>query len=118
MGPNAARNRGAEETRSEWLAFVDDDDLWAPTKLARQVGVATDGGSQWVYAGSVNVDDDLWIIHGRAPPDAEVVMATLRRSNAIRGGGSNVIVRRALEEIGGFDERFSRCEDWDCGSGL
>jgi glycosyltransferase involved in cell wall biosynthesis len=75
-------------------------------------------GRSGVYAGSVNVDDDLRIIHGRPPPDAEVVMATLRRSNAIPGGGANVIVRRwAFAEVGGFDECFSPCEDWELWSG-
>jgi len=36
-GVNAARNTGAEATSSEWLAFTDQDDLWLPQKLQRQM---------------------------------------------------------------------------------
>jgi hypothetical protein len=37
QGLSATRNTGAAAARGEWLAFVDDDDLWAPRKLERQV---------------------------------------------------------------------------------
>ena len=36
-GAPAARNAGAAQAQSEWLAFCDSDDLWLPTKLQRQI---------------------------------------------------------------------------------
>jgi glycosyltransferase involved in cell wall biosynthesis len=36
QGPGAARNRGINEAKGEWLAFIDNDDLWLPQKLEWQ----------------------------------------------------------------------------------
>ncbi len=38
-GPAVARNRGAAAARGEIIAFQDSDDLWKPTKIARQVAL-------------------------------------------------------------------------------
>jgi glycosyltransferase involved in cell wall biosynthesis len=113
-GVSAARNRGAAEASGEWLAFLDDDDLWAPDKLVRQLGAAQTDGCDWAYVGSVNIGEHGEIVSGRPPLPPEETVAALRRYNAIPGGGSNVVVRRTTwVEAGPFDTRLRNTEDWE-----
>jgi glycosyltransferase involved in cell wall biosynthesis len=113
-GVSAARNRGAAEAHGEWLAFVDDDDLWAPDKLVQQIHAAQTAGRDWAYAGSVNITDRGHVVYGRPPLSPEDVVAALPRYNAIPGGGSNVVMRRATWMlVGPFDTRLRNTEDWE-----
>jgi glycosyltransferase involved in cell wall biosynthesis len=114
LGVSTARNRGAAQARGEWVAFTDDDDLWAPDKLARQVQAAEATGRDWAYAGSVNITDGFRIIHGVPPLPPEEVAAAVPHYNAVPGGGSNVVVRReTLRRVGPFDVRLLNTEDWE-----
>ena len=113
-GVSAARNRGIAAARGDWIAFCDDDDLWSPDKLARQLTAAERSRAHWAYAGDVNIDDRLRVLSGGPPPEPEAVLTLLPRWNPLASGGSNVIVRsEALATVGGFDPALRRTEDWD-----
>jgi len=112
-GVSAARNRGVEDAQGEWLAFIDDDDLWAPEKLARQIEAARDARRDWAYTGAVNILNNR-IVSARRPPPPDDVVAALPHYNPIPGGGSNVVIRRpAWQQVGPFDARLNSAEDWE-----
>ncbi len=114
QGVSAARNAGIAAARGEWVAFCDDDDLWAPDKLARQLRSAREARRAWAYTGAVSVDSRLRILGGSPPRPPEQVARLLRRFNAVPGGGSNVVVRRdALARAGDFDVQLRNTEDWE-----
>jgi glycosyltransferase involved in cell wall biosynthesis len=49
-GAAAARNRGADAAKGEWLAFLDADDLWTPRKLESQIAAAeADPGLDMIF---------------------------------------------------------------------
>jgi glycosyltransferase involved in cell wall biosynthesis len=113
-GVSAARNRGAAAARGVWIAFCDDDDVWAPDKLNQQLHAASDRKPDWVYTGSVNVDVAGRVVGGTLPLPPSQVVTLLPRRNVVPGGGSGVLVhRRLLESAGPFDARLRNTEDWD-----
>ena len=114
QGVSAARNRGVAAAAGRWLAFCDDDDLWAPDKLARQLAAAQETGRSWVYVGEVRIDRHGRIIAATSPPAPERVAARLPHWNLVPGGCSSVMASRAALAVAGpFDTGLRNLADWD-----
>jgi glycosyltransferase involved in cell wall biosynthesis len=113
-GVAQARNAGIVAAQGAWVAFLDDDDLWSPRKLRRQLDAAGEIGASFVYAGAAWLDERRHFLHALAPPDPDGLAARLLRGNEIWAGGSNVVVRTEVaRRLGGFDERLFQLADWD-----
>jgi glycosyltransferase involved in cell wall biosynthesis len=114
IGGAASRNHGVADASGRWLAFIDDDDLWAPDKLIQQVQEAEALRRDWAYSGAVVINAATEITRVQYPMPATMTVKALRQYDAVPGGGSNVIVRRAtLQQTGAFDTRLPILTDWE-----
>jgi len=108
LGAAEARNRAMKSVKTDWVAFLDDDDVMYPQHLKLCARYATLTGVDVVYPG-YDCDDDPVNCFG-LPFDAGL----LRQRNYIP---VTVLARTELvRAAGGFQERTDEngdpCEDW------
>ncbi|HMM81114.1 MAG TPA: glycosyltransferase family A protein [Pyrinomonadaceae bacterium] len=118
QGVGAARNKGAEIATGEFLAFLDADDYWAPTKLEKQLAVfESDPEIGLVHCGFQNVDADSKLLDANlSGSEGWVADKLLRFEPSITApGGTTMIRREGFWSVGGYDANpnLHPSEDWD-----
>jgi len=112
-GANAARNFGASMAQSEWIAFLDDDDVWLSDKIHRQIAalsklqpslqpIAALCSYRFLSNGEVHA----------GPSTGVVSLNKLKRGNPYCGA-SGLIVKTDVVQEQRFDESLPCGQDWD-----
>lgn len=121
-GLSHARNTGIKQSEAQYLAFLDADDIWYPTKLEKQVQVFTQ--SPYTRLGMVYCAYDIIDTNGALTNDYKIsrirkhirgdVYKEMLHANYMIASGSGVLALRECFGVAGlFDEQLRALEDWD-----
>lgn len=116
QGLSGARNTGIAHASCEYIAFLDADDLWEPTKLEKQVKCLDENPEVGLVYTWVALMDESSQPTGRTfKSDAEgYVWKQLIESNIVGCGSVAMVRRQCFEQCGVFDRNLrSFVEDWD-----
>jgi glycosyltransferase involved in cell wall biosynthesis len=123
QGIAGSRNTGVRLARGKYLAFLDGDDLWDPSKVSAQVraaelhpeaGLIASNGVQ--FSGTGIVRDSLLpdsMLTSDTTPTIGRFMETLLAENFIPTTSQVMIPSAVLAEVGESDPRIPRASDYD-----
>ena len=114
-GLAAGRNTGVAAARSRWIAFVDDDDVWRPGKLAVQLAMArgSDRPDATIWASRmVHIDGTDRVDESPVPADHLARWPACLLGSTITPSGA-MLSRTLFERVGGFDERLAEASAYE-----
>ncbi|MGJ4892945.1 glycosyltransferase family 2 protein [Bradyrhizobium sp. HKCCYLS3077] len=115
-GSAAARNIALKAATSEYVAFLDDDDLWTSNHIRRHLQLLASMPELGMVVGQIiNTDPQRQPIYGPWPPHVPEggALVKLMLSGYFPQIGATVVKTSVREAIGLFDERLIGGQDWD-----
>jgi len=119
VGGSRARNEGVSIARGEWIAFLDDDDLWLPQKLQKQLAMArASNSSDPIVACKVVArtpgGDVVWPRKLPTEPLSEYLLArdTWSQGEGLLQTSTLLATRKLLQKIR-FKDGLRKHQDWD-----
>ena len=116
-GGNYARNLGVLASSGDYIAFLDDDDEWMPTKIEKQLMVSKTTGARFVYCGrmytydgkkAITRDD---IMNIQKFPEGDLSFESIIRTITVTS--TMLIEKQVLIDSGLFDENLSAWQDYE-----
>ena len=111
-----ARNHAIRQAKGEWLAFLDQDDIWLPRKLQQQMALA-DSNTGMIYGRAIQFypsgkERDYDYSHEFQPlPDGDI-FAQLFIHGCFIAMSSAVLRRSAVEQVGPVPESIQTVPDY------
>ena len=114
QGQGAARNRGLAEAQGEFVALLDDDDLWPPDKLAWQTASLRENPHAGMVVGPADlIDTATGQTMSRMPFLPEITLELLFQGNPIVSPGQTLVRTDLLRRLGGLNAQIWGADDWD-----
>lgn len=120
-GGSSSRNTGIESSSATYIAFLDADDIWEPTKLEKQVRCIESLSEEWVavYCDYLPLKNERWekfkrLIASSNRPEGggeDMIYNLLAKEFSIGTASTILAKREVITSIDGFDEQFDRFQD-------
>ncbi len=111
-GPSSARNAGIREARGEFIALLDADDVWLPSKIEKQIQMIKESADVGlVYCLAEHVDEKGGALphvpmpHMEHPTYKDLLHFPLTLPSCV------LISKQIFDEVGLFDETLTAIED-------
>jgi glycosyltransferase involved in cell wall biosynthesis len=115
MGASAARNAGMDAAHGEFIAFLDDDDVWLPNNIAPQLRVLAEHPEYGAVYAQVQLTDADRVPYGEPIPVGPALSGWIFDDLLTYWPQVGAVVVRAavVREVGGFDTSLISEEEWD-----
>ncbi|BDI33657.1 hypothetical protein CCAX7_57080 [Capsulimonas corticalis] len=114
-GSSTARNAAMRASTGEWIAFLDDDDIWLPNKIARCQALAGEHpDARFLYTAATVCDHEMTPLRRWSGPD--IATEPMTCASFLRDSitpSAILIHREVIAAVGEFDATLLRGQDLD-----